>query len=351
MAKQKKSPEEIIKQLEAENAENFNSEAETPQEEQQAKNPSFEANGVYKDSETGRYKLSSRKEKNELLDSIDTSMNSSMIGTKLIPMDVLPSKGLFYPLDFNIGIKAATVSEVRNWSVIDENDPIDMNDKMNMIMENCVRVSSNGGSATWKDLKEIDRTALLVKIHELTFPDNQNALMVPFECPECKHEFTVPMTSNMLDNVFNPSDKLMRFYDSSKRCFVINSDKLPAPIEMYPPSLGAMNIVMKKAKELRDTQGKAIDASMIRCLQFFMPNWRSWTDDKFDKFNQNMIMWPMNKFQIISWVVDEFTKCTNLNLHMECEKCGEVLEKPIFFRGGYTLKDFFCATISPDEFF
>ena len=104
---------------------------------------------------------------------------------KNVPLENLPSRGLFYPDDAEITIKAASVSEIRQWSTIDENDKLDVDDNLNFIIEKCCRLKIKGGKSwlTWRDISELDRLALVFLIQELSFPDDQNSLFVKFTCP------------------------------------------------------------------------------------------------------------------------------------------------------------------------
>ena len=351
------SPEEIVKRIESENPENFKQEEETADEQEQQQEEDdkkgtvpFNARGVYKD-ENGNYKL---EEKKPVSGQQETLTNNMLSGYKIIPIEQLPSRGLFYKDDFHIGIKAAKVGEIREWSVIDENDPLSISEKINMIMERCVRVSSSSGIMAWGDICEIDRTFILVRLHELTFPDGENSLMIPFKCDGCGYETQLPLNSSMCSGLFDPSDAIMKFYDAEQKCFVIRSEKLSEPIALYPPTLGVSNIVQKKAQQMRMegvTEDPNMKESMIRCLQFFMPNWRQWTDEKFGRFNMNMLNWSNYKFQVVNWFINEFNKCNKFNAVTNCERCGEDVSHPIFFRGGFGLKEFFCQSFNPDELF
>jgi len=86
------------------------------------------------------------------------------VNYKNIPFDILPSKGMFYPIGSEITIRAASVIEIRHWSTIDDTDLLDMNDKLNFIIEKCLRFKTESGIASWKDIKEIDRFFLVFKI-------------------------------------------------------------------------------------------------------------------------------------------------------------------------------------------
>ena len=51
-----------------------------------------------------------------------------------IPLETLPSQGRFYPEGTRISIRSARVGEIREFSIINEEDPKDIRDKMTYIV-------------------------------------------------------------------------------------------------------------------------------------------------------------------------------------------------------------------------
>jgi hypothetical protein len=79
-----------------------------------------------------------------------TNKTSSSIGqdalneksvTKLkgieLGIDRLPTKGMFYPTDTRIYIRSAKVAEIKDFSLMDDTNPLDVNDKLNNILSFC----------------------------------------------------------------------------------------------------------------------------------------------------------------------------------------------------------------------
>jgi hypothetical protein len=265
-------------------------------------------------------------------------------GWKNIPISVLPSKGLFYPEGVELTIRSATVGEIRHWSTIDESDELDISEKINYIIEKCSRLRTKDGSMSWKDIKEIDRFFVVFRIQELTFPDNENKLNIKFVCnggcpAEDPYTKEVRLSSDHL-KMLTISEQLMSFYDSDKRCFSITSSKLNETIELHVPSIGTISYVQNYMVEKMKNSEK-IDKSFIRYAPFFVSNWRNLNEDRFSKLRVNSQGWHMDKFLIVSAFIDKFKKCVDLNVKHECERCGSIIERPLFFRGGYTIADLF----------
>ena len=101
------------------------------------------------------------------------------IGWLNINIENLPSKGSYYPTGTQIAIRAASVSEIRHWSTIDQNDILGMDDMLNYVIEKCCTVKVPGQISSWKDIKEIDRFYIIFAIREFTFKDGENKIYLP----------------------------------------------------------------------------------------------------------------------------------------------------------------------------
>ena len=87
------------------------------------------------------------------------------LGYHQIPIGSLPSSGMFYPVGTQIHIRAAKVAEIRNYSTIDETNILDVDDKLNAIVESCTKVSCDKKVLSYKDLCEEDRFYLILSIY------------------------------------------------------------------------------------------------------------------------------------------------------------------------------------------
>lgn len=272
---------------------------------------------------------------------------------KNMPIENLPTAGLFYPKGIQITFRSAEVAEIRHWSTIDKNDMIDMDSQMNFIMEKCVRVkSADGAWMSWEDIIEIDRFYILFCIHEITFPNGENKLMIKFRCPpNCKGDGSfresVQLRSGMLNLLVIP-EELMQYYNPEERCFTKVSQKLNETIRFYLPSVG----VSKKIKNIiREAQqeGGFIDMAFVKVAPYLIKEWRTLDEKKLDALRMDTFKWGKNKTLFINGIADMIEKAVNLSVKKECPQCHIDLEAPIFFRGGFTIKDLFALSSGLDE--
>jgi hypothetical protein len=72
-----------------------------------------------------------KKELDYISEQVKTDIYDTFLDTgyKNIPISMLPSKGIFYPSDWYVTIRSATVGEIRHFSTVDEFDDIDVIDK------------------------------------------------------------------------------------------------------------------------------------------------------------------------------------------------------------------------------
>ena len=131
----------------------------------------------------------------------------------------LPSRGKFYPLGFEVRIKSASVADIREWSMVVEDDLAQTDAALNKILKSCVQVYVNGLKVSWKNILDVDRFYIVMSIRDLTFPDDSNPLMIQID-----EDLKIPVSKDAVDFITLP-EELDRFYDENERCYIINTQK------------------------------------------------------------------------------------------------------------------------------
>ena len=162
-----------------------------------------------------------------------------------IPLEVLPC-GLFYKIGTKISIRAAKVQEVQAYSVVDDNNYLDITEKMNQILSSCIKyVYANGAQGSYKDVRDGDRLFLIFMIRELTFPGGKN-LSKDVTCDNCGHEFKMELRATSSDKVqksfvnYEMPEKIAKFFDPQERVFVFKIDGVD--YKLAPPTIGIQEI-------------------------------------------------------------------------------------------------------------
>lgn len=143
--------------------------------------------------------------------------------------------GRFYPNGTIAMVRAAQVKEIQSYSMVDDNNFYDIIEKMNDMLQSCVRIKyTDGKVGSFLDLKDQDRLYMIFLIRELTFQQG-NSLAVTVRC-SCGEENQLELKRhNFRFHSFD--EKLDRFYDKGKSCFVFSTIN-GKTFELTPPNIG-----------------------------------------------------------------------------------------------------------------
>ena len=263
-----------------------------------------------------------------------------------IPLDCLPSQGRFYPENTRISIRAARVGEIREFSIIDEEDPKDIRDKMTYIVSQCTRVYFGAIPGHYKDLLEDDRIVLVLKIRELTFIDGQSSIKIPV--PEgacstigCHPQETVDFNSSKL-KFRKPSEKLERYYDPIARCYNVQTKKYGV-ITLYPPTIGVTTVIADWIRK-QQAENKKLDVALIDILPCLIKDWRGLTDKQVFAKITELAGWTAEKFSLVLRLKEEINVGIEFEITEVCAQCGGELKIPVTFPDGF--RSLFVPTIS-----
>ena len=269
----------------------------------------------------------------------DTLNMASEIGWKNIPIINLPSKGVFYPDGTEISIRAASVQEIRHFSTIDPEDLIDIDDKLNFIIDKCIRIRTNVGIATYKDILEVDRFSLIFAVRELTFKNGENKLQMNMNCPVCGNTDLIDINKNNF-NFFTLDYRLEPYFDMDKKSISlkINDGSI---VDLYIPTLGVTNYI-KNLVRTKQQRKEYFDKTFLKIAPFLFNNWRAISDKTYNKVNEETMMWSVKKMSVVVGVIDLLQESINPNIEHTCTSCGGDVKQPLDFQGG--IKSLFLYT-------
>lgn len=256
------------------------------------------------------------------------------LGWHNIPVSIFPSKGLFYPQDIRVQIRAASVKEIRQFSVVSDDDPFSIDEGMNHIMGSCVNVNIPGKISNWKDILEEDRIHIILAVKELTFKQGENRMEIPYECVDCGYEGRIEFKNeNLKPNEIK--DDIMKYFDPESRIFRIKT-KSSGTFNLRPPSIGVMKIITEWIKENTQTefQRKKIDQGFIKCLPFLVHDWRGFKKENIKNIQVEFMGWDATKYSTFFHVVDMIKVGVDSNCHSMCTNCGSEVHAPIQFPRG-----------------
>jgi len=250
------------------------------------------------------------------------------LGWHEIPMSSLPSGGRFYPVDTVLKIRSAKVAEIRHFSTIDENNILDVDSKLNAIVESCTMIGSKSTRVSYKDICEEDRFILILQIRDLTFPEPENSLKVDYTSKTGKkHE--VEIKREYFDYFRVPVD-VEKYYDAEARGYVIRT-KTYGEIFMRPPSIGVMQEITTYIRDRRDN-GQEIDQSLIQIAPYVATDWRRFNQKRLFELEVEMNGWSNGQYLLLYKLAEKVKVGIKPELLVTIE--DEEASIPINFRDG-----------------
>jgi len=270
---------------------------------------------------------------------------------KILNLELLPSRGMFYPDGSELVLRSATTREIRHWSTMDESDPIDVREKMNYVLNKCTKFKIKGRPVgfSFNDFNEIDKYHIIFRIYELTFPNQENKLnaKIRHNVAKCGHVNKIQVTSQNLIG-FEIPEELIKWYSPEDRCFVVKSEKLGETLKFYMPTSGMQNVLRQKRKQELEA-GVEIDEAFYSFAPYLLTDWRRTSIEALSEFKINSIGWSERKFTIIHKFTEALKKNSVNRATGTCEKCKSQVESSIFLRGSFTTKDIFIVSTRLDE--
>jgi hypothetical protein len=266
---------------------------------------------------------------------------------KKMPLGNLPSEAFGYPPGIEISIRSAEVGEIRHFSTIDENDPIDIDDKINHIVSKCSSVRWSEGPLSYMDLYQEDRFYIFMAIRDLTFIKGENRIFIPTQ-NECKTEgcpipSEIELTSGILSS-FKLDPNVKKYYDQENGCFLLKPKNGDPSIQLFIPTIGVSTNIRKILRG-KIEKNKKYDPVFATVSPYVIPNWRELDERIYDEYESYSKDWTYTQFVLADTITKQITFATKNSLSVTCSKCSAEVAAPIRFRGGirslYIISDIF----------
>jgi|LakMenEpi03Aug12_release.lakeMendotaPanAssembly.Ray.scaffolds.fasta_scaffold23738_4 hypothetical protein len=250
------------------------------------------------------------------------------LGYHLIPLLSLPSGGMFYPEGTQLSIRSAKVAEVRQFSTIDESNVLDIDDKLNEIVDSCTRIICTSKRLSYKDLLEEDRFYVILSIRDLTFPEPESNLKIDHTSKKGeKHDIEI---KKEYFQYFKIPTELDKYYDSDRKSFMIETRSF-GTIEMIPPAIGVMQKITSYIKEKQQKNIK-IDQSVLQIIPYLHRDWRNFNDKTIFEFEMDLNGWSNKKYNLVYTLAEKMK--VGIQPNMLVQLGDEEEEVPISFRDG-----------------
>lgn len=263
-----------------------------------------------------------------------------------IPLESLPGRH-FYPNDFVIQIRPASIKEIKEYSVIREDDINDITSKLNNIIRACTKVFRQQGdrkmNLSYKHIKIIDRYQIIFYIRDITF-QNRREYNIPYTHDECGHEGEVTLNPQHIEYVtFEDLDeRIKEFFDEEEKVFVFDTPYRDEPYKFGIPTIGLdadclqyiMNESYKRKKPI-----SAAEVSFFDSMAMLFPDKTGMSQEelsmriqKYKKLEEGVT--TLDEFEFIQMVTKELSKIKTKGLKVKCGGCGEDIHIDNLFPDG-----------------
>lgn len=263
-----------------------------------------------------------------------------------VDIDMLPL-GIFYKRGTQIKIRAAKVSEIQNYSVVDDKNMVDVTEKMNQLLSSCIKfVFPDGSAGSYKDIKDGDRMFLIFMIRELTFQKGPS-IAKDVACEHCGFEFKIPFRAthgpeqkrSLISH--DMPKKLEKFFNRELRCFEFDINGVKWKIA--PPTIGIQETFFENIKS-KVQNGKTPNVSFLKIIPYTLFDKSKISDDKIKEKEDEFKKMDMYSFQFLNQAVEKMIFGLK-GLEMVCKECGKEVHTDMTFPNGasslFVLPDIF----------
>ena len=255
--------------------------------------------------------------------------SDQILGWHVLDLQTLPSKGKYYPSDIVIKIRSAKAAEIRHFSTMDEANYIDMEDKLNSIVESCSQLSSGDKRMSYKDILEEDRIVLLLSIRDLSFPEPENKLMLKGKTEKTKKSVEIELAvKNLVPTEID--EEIEKYYSEKERTYIIKT-RSAGTVKMKPPTIGVMQEITQYLKD-RQEKDQEFDKAFIQVLPYMQPDWRTLNLNKIFQAEVDYKSWDEKKFMVIYRLAERMR--IGVQTELETTFDGETVKAPLDFPGG-----------------
>lgn len=251
--------------------------------------------------------------------------------------------GAFYPSGTVFAVRPAQVKEIQAYSMVDDQNFYDIVEKMNDILQSCVRIKySDGKMGSYLEVKDQDRLFLIFLIRELTFQQG-NSLTVSTRCG-CGNELQLELKRDNF-SFHEIDEKLDRYFSNSTKSYhftTVNGKEF----ELTPPNIGLQkaftDYILKENNEKRTP-----NLSFLKIIPFMLAGRTSITYEGIKSKLKEFEEIDDISFQFLNAAVSKMTFGIK-ELKKTCS-CGEEVHTDMQFPNGasgiFVIHDAFEAYI------
>lgn len=251
---------------------------------------------------------------------------------------LLGGRSVFYPEDWQFRIRPATVEAIRNWSAIDDENALSIDDVFNEILKSCLSIVTPMGPLPWSNIRSWDRFFFILLIREYTFVQGESKIEFTEDCPNCDNPVPFTLRSTSLDYDL-PDPEVMGMFDKQEQNWLIvpeDYDVPEDPITLYLPTL-EKDANIKAWMIQRYQEKKKIDTIFMKFLPWLAPKISKDTtiaNRQIREYEMKFKSWDTEMFSLMDDVIRNIVVTPATNMITTCPTCGEEVTTQIRFQDG-----------------
>ena len=264
-------------------------------------------------------------------------------GWIFVDRDLLKERNVFYPEDWQFKIRPATVEAIKNWSVIDENNPNSVDTVFDEIIKNCLSITTSFGPKPWYFINAWDRLFFVLLIREYSMQEGQKKISFTKQCPNCDVDVTFEL--NSLSLMYDmPGEDVMECYDRERQTWnIVPADydvEWPEKevIQLYLPTREKdSNIKNYLISRLQEDKNYKPDQVFVKFLPWLLPKISKDVNiakNQIRKAELDFKSWDIEQFSFMDEVLKNIMVTPDTNIVATCNSCGEEVTAPIQFPDG-----------------
>jgi len=254
---------------------------------------------------------------------------------------LMGERAMYYPQDWRFRIRPATVEAIRNWSTIDDENVLSVDEVFNEILKSCLSILTPMGPLPWGNIHPWDRLWFILLIREYTFVEGETAIIYKEPCVECDNDVEFKLISSAL--MYDMPDKeVMKHFNVEEQTWYINPQEYdlswPEPITLYLPTLEKeANIKAWMINKLQQNRNAKIDQVFMRFLPWMAPKIAkdlTIAQRQIREYEIKFKSWDEDMFSFMDDVIKNINILPSTKLITKCPVCGEENTSEIRFPDG-----------------
>jgi hypothetical protein len=270
-----------------------------------------------------------------------------------VDKSLLGERAQFYPENWEFKIKPATVEAIRNWSMINDENPNSIDDVFNEILKTCLAITTPQGPMPWSLIRSWDRFWFILLIREYTFIHGEREVRFTEECPECGDDVEFKLTSQSLMYDM-PDESVMKHYLQEEQTWLIDPQEYDVnwneTVTLYLPTLDK-DANLKAWLIDRIQNKKKVDQVYLKFITWLAPKISkdlTIAQRQIREYENIIKSWNTDMFSFMDEVITNIMVTPASSLIATCPKCGEEVTAQVRFPNG--VRDLFNVSSGRKKF-